>query len=373
MIQHQTPGSRMPRIVILESTALFQLGSRFEHVDFAELLELKKLFKFEIIVSCVSWMEFLKERKAQIVECLGTIRRLRSSLEKLGQSPDELKAIEDRVNDLAKNLAAVFEKKLASLGIGILPLARVDPELLLGMSIETIPPFEDSHEKGFRDSLIMFSILEAIKGQPEENALLVTNDKLLTEGILAREKEYGTSIKVVADINNAVVYIVSLVDEVLRAQRNKEKQEARDLLMKYRPEIEKAVDGIREFSIWDLPSSQLGGSVERILSFTFNDVNSATWKTRTENSATILFSLKCTLTALVGQPLWELMNRTRYQVGGGSTMLTPTNLGPKETKTQKTVFGVAEFGKKDGELRLTRLQIDQSLPTEDLAKLMTTD
>ncbi|MGB8476650.1 MAG: PIN domain-containing protein, partial [Candidatus Acidiferrum sp.] len=270
-------------------------------------------------------------------------------------SPDELLAIEDRVNDLAKNLAAVFEKKLASLGIGILPLARVDPELLLGMSIETIPPFEDSHEKGFRDSLIMFSILEAIKGQPEKNALLVTNDKLLTEGILASEKEYGTSINVVADTNTAVVYIVSLVDEVLRARRNKEKLEAKELLLKYRPEIETAVDSIREFSIWDLPSSLSGGSVERILSFTFNDINSATWKTRTENSATILFSLKCTLTAIVGQPLWELMNRTRYQVGGGITMLTPTNQEPKETTIEKVVFGVAEFVKNDGGLKLARL------------------
>lgn len=186
----------MPRIVVIESTALFQLGSRFEHVDFAELLrELKRLFKFEIVVSRVSWMEFLKERKAQVSECIGTVKRLRSSLEKLGQSTDELKAIDDRVTDLAKNFAAVFEKKLASLGIGILPLAKVDPQLLLGMSIETIPPFEDSHEKGFRDSLIMFSVLEAIKGQPEKNALLVTNDKLLTEGFWRNSKSTARQSK----------------------------------------------------------------------------------------------------------------------------------------------------------------------------------
>src|SRR6266404_6833044 len=115
MEAQQTPRPRMPRIVVIESTALFQLGSRFEHVDFAELLELKKLFKFEMVVSRVSWMEFLKERKAQVSDCTGAVKRLRSSLEKLGLSPDELKAIENRVTDLEKNLPAVFEKKLASL------------------------------------------------------------------------------------------------------------------------------------------------------------------------------------------------------------------------------------------------------------------
>ncbi len=273
---------------------------------------------------------------------------------------------------LDKNLAAVFEKKLASLEIGILPLAKCDLENLLQMSIGNVPPFEDSHEKGFRDSLIMFSILEAVKGQPERNALVVCEDKLLRDGILAKQAEYGTAVNVVADIGEANALILGLVDEVLRTRRIKEKQEAKEFLLKYRAEIEKAVQNIREFSIFEIPNTPFGGPVERILSFEFNDVSSATWKSRTENSATILFSLKCTLTALVGPPLWEFMN-TRYQVGGGSTLLTPTNRDPKEAKMDKIVFGVAEFMKRNGELELVRLQVDRSLPKEDLAQLMTTE
>src|SRR5258708_681993 len=292
MSEQQTSRPRMPRIVILESTALFQLGFLFEHVDFADLLELKRWLKFEIAVSLVSWMEFLRKRKLQVSDCISRIRQLRSSMEKLGQSHDELKAVEDRVTDLDKNLDAVFEKKLASLEIGILPLAKCDLENLLHMSIGNVPPFEDSDEKGFRDSLIMFSILEAVKGHPERNPLVVCEDKLLRKGIVTKQAEYGTVVNVVEDIGKANALILGLVEEVLRVRRNKEKQEAKELLLKHRTAIERAVQNIREFSIWDLPSSQLGGHVERILSFEFNDVNSATWKTRTEDSATILFSLK---------------------------------------------------------------------------------
>ena len=58
---------------------------------------------------------------------------------------------------------------------------------------------------------------------------------------------------------------------------------------------------------------------------------------------------------------------TRYQVGGGGALLTPTNRDPKEVKMGKIVYGVAEFVKKDEKLELVRLQIDQSLPKEDLA------
>lgn len=372
MSEQQTPRQKMPRIVVIESTALFQLGFIFEHVDFADLLELKKFLKFDIVVSRVSWMEFLRKRKAQVSDCIERIKRLRSSIEKLGQSPDELKAIEDRVTDLDKNLDAVFEKKLANLGIGILPLAKCNLENLLHMSIGNVPPFEDSDEKGFRDSLIMFSILEAVKGHPERNALVVSEDKLLREGILAKQEEYDTVVNVVADIGEANTLILGLVEGVIRARQSKEKQEAREFLLKYRAEIEKAVQNIREFSYFDIPSSLFcSGPVERILSFKFNDVNSATWKTRTDKSATILFSLKCTLTALLGLPLWAFMDR-RYQVGG-STLLTPTNQDPKEVTMEKIVFGVADFVKKDGELQLARLQVDQSLPTEDLAQLIATD
>ena len=358
MSQHQTPGSRMSRIVILESTALFQLGSLFEDVDFADLLQLKKLLKFEIAVSLVSWMEFLRKRKVQVSDCIGRLRQLRSSLEKLGQSPDELNAIEARLIALEKNLTTVFEEKLASLGIIVLPLAKRDLEELLHMSIENLPPFEETHEKGFRDSLIMFSILETIKNHPERNALVVCADKRLGEGLLARQAEYGTVVNVFQDIGMANAHILGLVDEVLSARRTKEKQEAKELLLKYRLEIEKAVDSIREFSFFEIPSTPLGGPVERILSFKFNDVNAATWKTQTEKSATILFSLKCTLTALVGPPIWEFMN-TRYQVGG-STVLTPTNRDSKEVKIEKIVFGVAEFVKKKDGGAKTRSLSDRS-------------
>jgi hypothetical protein len=372
MSEQQSPGSRMPRIVVIESTALFQLGSLFEHVDFAELLELKKYLKFDIVVSRVSWLEFLRKRKTQVSECVSKVQQLRASLEKLGQDPTDLKAIEDRLGVLDKNLTSVYEKKLSDLGIRILPLVRCDLERLLQMSIENDPPFEESHEKGFRDSLIMFSILEAIKGRPDLNAFVVSEDKLFTKAILAKQSEYSTVVNVVGDIEKVNVHIVGLIDEVLRVRRSKEKQEAKELLLKYRPEIEKAIDGIREFSYFDIPMSHLGsGPIERVLSFKFDDVNAATWKIKTDESATILFSLKCTLTALVGLPLWAFLDR-RYQVGG-STLLTPTNQDPKEIKMEKIVFGVAEFVKKNGELQLARLQVEQSLPTEDLAQLMTTE
>jgi len=372
----EVPRPKMPRLVILESTALFQLGSLFEQVDFENLLQLKRLLKFDIAVSQVSWLEFLRKRKTQVSECLGRIKQLRSSLDKLGQESDAVKPIEDRLVDLAKNLPHVFEAKLAELGIQTIPLAKPDVEHLLQMSMDNVPPFEESHEKGFRDSLIMFSILAAIKDRPEINAMLVSDDKLLAEAIQSRQNGYGTSVMVVEQIGDALKHILTLVDAALREKRAEERQEARELLLKYRSDLEKAVEKIREFSHFELIGlgglggrTDLGGTFERVVSIIFKDVDSATWKTRTENDATVLFSLKYELTLLVGPNFFSGLN-LRYQVGGGQVMKTVDRGKPEEKTIEKSLFGVAEFTKKNGEFQLVRLSTDQDLPIEDMVTLM---
>jgi hypothetical protein len=365
--------AKLPRIIIIESTALFQLGWQLEHVDFSDLLQWRKLLKSDIAVSRVSWLEFLRERKKQVAESLVRVRQLRSSLEKLGQDATGLKTIEERLAELDETLVSVFEEKLSKLGIQILPLANTDLESLLQMAVENVPPFEQSNEKGFRDSLIMFSILDVLRGHPELNALIVSNDKLFTLGILAKQGDYGTVVNVVTDLKEAVAYISGFVSQVVRALRSKEKQEAKELLLKYRPEIVKAVSEIRELSYFDLPSAAVsGGHVEQVLSLKFDDVDSATWKNHTEDSATILFSLKCTLTAIVSPPIWEFLNN-RIPIGGGSTLLTPRNQDSRKAQMEKTVFGVAEFVIKDGETKLVRIQIDTKLPVEDLVILTRKD
>jgi hypothetical protein len=369
MDKPQVQPTKLPKVVILESTALFQLGSLFESVDFSDLQQWRKLLKFEIAVSQVSWLEFLRLRREQVAECINRVRQLRSSLGKLGQNDVELTPVEERLTDLDKNLVAFFEKKLSASEIQILPLAKPSLELLLQMAIENTPPFEQSGEKGFRDSLIMFSILDAIRNRPELNAIVVSNDALFTQGVLARQAEYATTVKVVSDLKKAVAYIDGSVDVVLRARRAEEKQEAKALLLQYLPEIEKAVNEIRELSYFDV--AHTGRTVERVLSLRFNDVDSATWKNRSENSATILFSLKCSLTVLVGPPIWDVLN-SRYQIGGGSTLLTPRNTDPKEVQMEKAVYGIATFLGKEGERKLDHLQIDTSLPVEDLAELTAT-
>src|SRR6266478_5279287 len=53
-----------PRKVFLESTALFQLGSKLQKPEFAKLKERQQYLNFELFVSEVSWAEYIRQRAA---------------------------------------------------------------------------------------------------------------------------------------------------------------------------------------------------------------------------------------------------------------------------------------------------------------------
>jgi hypothetical protein len=169
---YRTHRSKMnwPPKVFLESTALFRLGPRLENVEFAELLQLRDGLKFELSVAEVSWREYLRRREKEVRDCLAKIRQCRADLAKHDQASSELEQAEQKISAHLGNVSQYFSTKAQSLGITILPMAGVDVRLLLDMSLANNPPFEDSQsdagektkEKGFRDALIMFTVLANI-------------------------------------------------------------------------------------------------------------------------------------------------------------------------------------------------------------------
>jgi hypothetical protein len=61
------------RKIIIESTALFQLGSRLQKPAPAKLLERRDYLKFDLLVSEVSWLEHPRQREKKINALLENI------------------------------------------------------------------------------------------------------------------------------------------------------------------------------------------------------------------------------------------------------------------------------------------------------------
>lgn len=371
-----------PRKIFIESTALFQLGPRLETVDSAELLGLQKVLKFELFVSEVSWREYLRERKREIQHSLRTIAQVRAELLKHRQPVVEIDSAEQKIQEYMDRLESDFREKAGELGMQILPVPSIDLNKLLDMSIECIPPFEEpetkTKEKGFRDSLIMFTILENIRGRSIDNSVLITGDKLLTKGCSRFLKSYSTSLFFTTDFKEAREHIYGRLAKALQESLRAESQRAKDMLMGYKSEIESKVGEIRELTEDDLGigvySNILAGrsageslDVEKVLSLRFDSVESAIWKDAEKQISRILFKLGCIAQVLAKTPFWHgiFRNKPTFTIGGDKQSKAAVSVPaePFEREIPFELYGEAQFERDNGGWRLHNLRVDKSPPS----------
>src|SRR5487761_23431 len=363
-----------PRVIFVDTNALYSLGPQFEQVDFANLLELRKYLDFEISVPRVSWLEFLRHRRVALEAFIHYNNKHRSHFRKLELEMKHLVESENVITTFAKRIDEHFQAKADGCGIKVLPLPEIDVNRLLEMAVERQAPFQESGEKGFRDTLILFTCMEAIRKRPDLNAIAITNDQLLAKSLAQFSSEFETRIDVVSGFAEAVTKMLNIAEERYRKRRRREALETKELLLKYRKNIEAKLADIKEFSQWEISGFNVIENVQDILSLTFKDIESAVVKEQGEDSTRILFSLRCDLGVRVSQSSWDMLN-PKFQIGGGK--VPPTSFFAPEVMQEKTVekmlYGEASFIAKDGTLQLTELRVDKMLPTEDLAKLIQID
>jgi hypothetical protein len=323
-----------PRKIFFESTALFQLGSNLQKPEFAKLLERRDYLKFSILVSDVSWREYVRQRAEKIDELLSDVSAVKGRLSEWEQDTKEIHNTGLILKGHRDNLEKWYQDKANTAGIEILSLPGVDANRLLTMSIDRLPPFEPSKdnksEKGFRDALIMFTVLENIRKRPEDFALVITKDTLLAKGLAACEAEFETKVSVVATLDEALEYIDARVEEWYRLRLRSASDEAKAMLGTYSREISDLVSAIPELTSSDLGVSGLnalagsplnfGETVEKVNSLTFERVESAIWKNQDTPVSQILFRLRCianvTTTANVYLNPFTTPQSTTFRIGG---------------------------------------------------------
>lgn len=385
-----------PRKVFLESTALFQLGSKLQKPEFARLLELKGILNFDLFVSEVSFAEYVRQRKDKVD---GVARDVKSVGAWFAENqPQSIAAAQKQVAEFRKEIGDLYAKKAAEAGIQIVQIPGIDIRRLLQMSINRIPPFEtspdDKTEKGFRDSLIMFSILESIKGRPEDFALVVTNDVLMTKGLQIHADEFRTTVEIVSNLDDANKHIEARMNEWYRTYLREESEAAKTELAKYMKEISDQVRTIKELTDADfgiVTFATIGGgsrlldfgeSIERVNSLKMDQIDSAVWRDKDKPESQILFRIHCSakvVTSVVTATPYSWPSVNKYLVGAGTqepsflkfSTLTASPKQERERELPLMLYGEAKLQQSNGEWTLLSIKVDKSQPTsEETAALL---
>jgi hypothetical protein len=370
--------------IFLETNSLYTLGPKLENVDLAKLQDLGKSLGFELLVAETSWREYLRHRRKELSDCLNRNRQNRNMIEKHGEPVQLFEQSHDHIAASLATLDERYTRKAAAVGLGILPVPRIDVRVLLEMSLACEPPFEDSQsdsgektkEKGFRDATIMFTMLESIRGQ--DDVVIVTRDGLLKSGIEQKAQEYGANPRIVASIADAVAAVTDEVVKWYKDQLAEEAIEAKDLLLEYRDEIVKRVREVRELSEIDLGQSilglGLGGSererldIERVVSLDFKGIDSAVWKDRKESLSRILFKIDCTARVLASAQALFWPSGPIFTIGGEKRQIpfwvNSRREQPSEREIPVQLYGEATFENVDNDRHLISMKVEKSFSEE---------
>jgi len=134
------------------------------------------------------------------------------------------------------------------------------------MAINHHPPFEEG-DKGFKDTIILFSVLEHLKKVGSESGSLIARDHIFHEdAILELAKKQGLKLKVIETVEQLSKEVEKIVGGVLREAYKLEQQNAARALGTIYPKIRDFISGNIAFETGDfyIMNRKVGGEIIRI-------------------------------------------------------------------------------------------------------------
>lgn len=165
----------------------------------------------------------------------------------------------ERVQDFLSQEQEVLERlerealeNIRRQGIDLLETISVDQQRLAEMSVKGIPPFsEKTGDRGFKDTLILFSILADARRRKaaKEGSLVFTNDSRIVDAIRELPEAHELGITVARSFRDAIELLEKFqTAQELRIQRRRV-EDLRKFLLAHKDEISKFIRHARAFAV----------------------------------------------------------------------------------------------------------------------------
>jgi predicted nucleic acid-binding protein len=311
--------------VYLDTNVLIDLSHGDTSVDFIELRSLLELHHVGLFVPETVVKEFIQYR---IKDTLDQIERLKAASRKIGRllgrdplSHEEPQDVEATINEKMMNY-------LRDTGIEMVKTPDIPLETLIDMAVKKQPPFEEKGEKGFRDAVILFSIIDHMKTNIFSDAILVSVDPIFNhKEIIDRFKEKGQNVLIGKSFAEAKDQVKRQMDANLRVQGTQRKKDIKsflntqfetisDYVLKNAGSTEDFLKG--EF----LASGTFSGAIKKVLAIRPREISDAICgylkksEPPEEGCESITFSVSTELDLLVEQHgmLTALAKRPRFKL-----------------------------------------------------------
>jgi hypothetical protein len=308
------------------------------------------------------------------------IDRTNDSFKKIQTEQRKLKKIvQERIiislpqmDDLVLEYKREIDRIIQNINLIIIPMPSLSARELIDKAVRRVPPFEIG-DKGFRDSMIIESIIEYGLNNNINKFMFVAIDKIFENQVIERvASEKGINLEVkrtVDEVNNTIFKVLNKMQKKLLKEKE---NRAIAFLNTKRNEIDQYIITNFEVPLYEI--SGLRGRAVSMLDAKIRDITSAVWEQADGDKIDISFNADVEVTFLLeslGIDIWgrtlkiekpseinynSLSDIAKATYGGLSDFLK--NAGDsrqwEEKKLMKTK-GEAEVEKANGELRNFRI------------------
>ena len=122
----------------------------------------------------------------------------------------------EQPQDVEGNVHRLVTEFLNSAEIEVIQIPNIPVESLVDMAVKKEAPFEEKREKGFRDAVIMFTILDHMERNQISNATLISADRIFNhEAVFKRFENRGFRLSVAKTVVEAKEQRMKEVDEAI--------------------------------------------------------------------------------------------------------------------------------------------------------------
>ena len=199
-----------------DTNVLRQLSRGTASVDFIRLRDIarhaheparKVLFAPSVVVKELThrWVQDVYEEIESLDKASRNLGHMLARTIKYEQPKD--------IENIVDKLVTEF---IASAGIAVIQTPNIPVETLVDMAVKKEAPFEVKKEKGFRDAVIMFTIIEHMQTNRISNATLISADHIFNhEAVLRRFERMDLRLSVAKTVAEAKEQRMREIDEVI--------------------------------------------------------------------------------------------------------------------------------------------------------------
>ena len=164
-----------PQAVYLDTNILTSLNRELNTPEYQELKNICDNLNISIFVPQIVLDEWIFHNLEE--QTKKDFKQLDSLLQKIGNyviSEEDISVKIDK-DKIIKELEKYLKNQITKVGIKIIQTPQIGLENLINRAVSKIRPFK-KEDKGFRDTIILYTILNYAKDFPKGNHLLITKD-----------------------------------------------------------------------------------------------------------------------------------------------------------------------------------------------------